>query len=296
MDTNVTFILPFSNEDILKNWFLKSPIKDEEIIKLEISKNKSAPILINEILDDLKKKQWLVFCEEWVRFLKKINPLLKDKNKQVVYGITGARILKDENKFQVFDGRTGYQMIDDKLVDSLGQGCLVIHSSLLKKFDLKFDEEFKDRYMVDFSLQCKTKGIKVGIIALNSRFKERIIRYGKEHIFRKKLRQKYSKFLPIGLWGGTLTNDPKQDLMTFLNQREDWIETLFKEKSQLLSKVTEYEKTFSDFLGTEELSKNFQKWDSQKSAEIQKKLYDKLETKLVWIFWNSSKWKHLAGT
>jgi len=281
--TKVAYIIPYSSEDILNRWFLKSPIKDEEIITLKVTKEKSAPILLNEILDDLKSKQWLVFCNDWIRFLKKIEPVLENKKKNFLYGITGARFKKDEKKLQVFDGRTGYKNLENKIVDSIGQGCMILHSSILKKFDLKFDENFVEGYMVDFSLQCRTNDIKIAIIPVESKFKERIMPFEEEEIFRNKLRQKYSHLLPLGTFGGTLTEDNQSDLKTFLNQRENWIKTLIKEKNQLRSKVKEYEDMLCD------LTLNEQRGDSShdipnKNEILEEKLFDKLETKLVWIF------------
>jgi len=178
MTTNVAFIVPFSNEEILKKWFLKSPVKEEEIIKLPIDKEHSAPKLINKFLSNLKGKQWLVFCEEWIRLLKNVEPILADRNKNTTYGITGARIRKEDSKLQIFDGRTGYNKLDNKQVDSLGQGCIAVHSSAIKKFNLKFDENFEEKYMVDFSLQCKVNGMKNCIMSVDSRFKERVTPFG----------------------------------------------------------------------------------------------------------------------
>jgi len=280
----VTFVVPFSNEEVLKRWFLRSPLEDCEIIKLQVSKEKSASFQLNEILDVLKKKQWLVFCEEWVRLLKNVSPFLEGRSKNVLYGITGARLRKDDNKLQIFDGRSGYQMIDNKVVDSLGQGCIIIHASALKKFDLKFDENFVEKYMVDFSLQCSTQGMKLAILSLNCRFRERISPYSQEEIFRDRLRKKYHNLLPIGLFSGTLTENSELDLKSLLNQRENWISTLIKEKSQLTSKVNEYEKIMSDLTGSANGKKNFQKYDENKSSILEKKLFDDLESKLVWIF------------
>lgn len=277
---SVTFVVPFENEEVLKRWFLKSPLEDVEIIRLQLNKEKSAPNQLNEILNELKKKQWLVFCEQWVRLQKNIAPFLEGRSKKVLYGITGARLRKDDNKLQTFDGRTGYKMIDSKPVDSLGQGCMIIHGSALKKFDLKFDENFVEKYMVDFSLQCSTQGMKVVILSLESRFKERILPYEKEEIFRDRLRKKYHHLLPIGLFGGTLTENSELDLKSFLKQRENWITTLIEEKSQLTSKVNGYEKIMSDVIA----SKNLPQYSADNSSILEKKLFEELESKLVWIF------------
>jgi len=280
-NTELSYIIPFSNDNILKNWFMKSPLEDEEIITLHLDQENSAPQKLNKILDDLKKKQWLVICDEGVRLLKNARQFLKDLDKKRLYGITGARIGKEDKKFQTFDGRTGFKMINNKIVDSIGQGCMIFHASLLKKHELQFDESFIERYMVDFSLKCKIKGIDVSILSIESRFKERVFSYEEEELFRKKLRQKYSKYLPIGLWGGTLTENSQEDLKTFLNQRENWIKTLIKEKAQLTSKVIEFEKLIGSFN-----KKNFplSSKHNREQFELENELYDKLETKLIWIF------------
>jgi len=284
MTSKVTYIVSFSNEDVLKNWFLKSPLENEEVITLPVSKEISAPYQLNKILDDLKGKQWLVFCDEWVRLLKNFSNIIRDRDKNVLYGITGALIRKSNNQLQIFDGRTGYNMIDKKLVDSVGQGCMVIHSSAIRKFDLMFDEDFNDKYMIDFSLQCKVHGMKVAIISMRSTFKERVIPYATEEFFRQKLREKYLQYLPIGLWSGTLTENSQTDLKTFLAQRENWIKTLLKEKRQLNSKVKEYEKTLGSLADSENSLKGTEQSASIHSDNIKDKLYNELESKLVWIF------------
>jgi len=279
MAAKVTYIVPYSDDRVLKNWFLKSNIEDDELIKLKISKDRSAPQLLNEILDDLKKKEWLIFCEEWVRILQNPNSILESKNQKILFGITGARI-KEDGDIQTFDGRLGYPMVDRKFVDSLGQGCMILHADALKKFDLMFDENFEDKYIVDFSLQCKIKGFNAAILALQCRYKERIIPVKKEEIFKEKLRKKYSDLLPIGLWSGTLTNNPHEDLKALLTRREEWIRILIKEKGKLTTKVDDYEKTFGRYIDP----KDAQNYDSVKHSEVEKKLYEDLETKLVWIF------------
>ena len=278
MVIKVCYIVPYSDERVLKNWFLRSNLEDE-VIKLKISKEKSAPQLLNEILDDLKKKEWLIFCDEWVRLLEKPNSILESKNHKILYGVTGA-LIKEDGVIQTFDGRLGYPMVDGKFVDSLGQGCMILHADAIKKFDLMFDENFEDKYMVDFSLQCKIKGFNAAILALQCRYKERIIPVEKEEIFKEKLRKKYPDLLPIGLRSGILTNNPHEDLKALLTQREEWIRILIKEKGKLSSEVDDYKKTFGRYIDPKEA----QKYDSVQHSEVQKKIYEDLETKLVWIF------------
>lgn len=276
--TKVTFIVPYSNEVVLEKVFLKSNIEDE-VIKLKITKDKSAPQLLNEILDELKRKEWLVFCDEWVRLLQNPKSILEINNINILYGVTGAR-MKEDNTLQTFDGRLGYPMVDRKFVDSLGQGCMILHAKALKKFDVKFDENFDEKYMVDFSLQCKIKGFNTAILALQCRFKVRFNSVEKEEIFKEKLRKKYPNLLPLGLWSGTLTNDPYEDLKALLEKREEWIRILIQEKSKLSANIDDYKKTFGRYIDP----KDAQKYDSVPHSEVEKKLYEDLETKLVWIF------------
>jgi len=74
MTEKVTYVVPFSNENILKKWFLRGSIKKENVIRIAISPEQSAPKLLNKFVSELKGKQWLVFCEEWVRLLKNVEP------------------------------------------------------------------------------------------------------------------------------------------------------------------------------------------------------------------------------
>jgi len=244
--TEVIFVVPFSNIEILNNWFLKSSIDFAEIIKIHLNKEKLATVELNKILESLPENKWIIFCDEWVRILNDIRPSLEGRNTNFLYGITGAKFDKKNVKLEKFDGRTGTPDFDNKEVDSIGQGCMVVHSSILKKTKIKFDEKFTDRYMVDFSLQWKSQGKKVAIISLASNYMPRIIPLNKEKFFIATLMKKYSNLLPVGSWGGIISQDLESNVESIFEQRENWIKSLVKEKMDLETSVTKLQKEFDE--------------------------------------------------
>lgn len=246
MTEEIIFVVPFSKIEILNDWFLKSQIDYAHIIKIPLNKNKIAANELNQFLDKLPENKWIVFCDEWVQIVNDVRPILQGRNKNFLYGITGARIDKNSLKLQKCDGRSGFQELDNEKVDSIGQGCMIAHSSALIKNGIKFDEKFEEKYIVDFSLQWQNKIGKVAIIPLKCNFLPRVIPFKKEKLFMKKLREKYSNLLPLGLWAGTLTDDSKFDEQTFLDQRDSWIQNLLNEKIELKSIINKLQKEFEE--------------------------------------------------
>jgi len=280
--TSLVYIVPYSNEKILNKWFFRSPTNDNQVKTIQIPKESCAPIELNKILEDYDDNNWLVFCDQDVRLLENLAPLLDGKKKDTLYGVTGAVIKKPQNEIVIIDGRTGYPMIDNKKMDSVGQGCMIIHSSALKKYNCKFDEHFVDLYMIDFSLQCKQNGMKIASISLPSIFNEKVINIEKIENYKKILRQKYADLLPIGLWSGILSHDEFDDLKNYVSIRDNWINTLIKEKKLLQAKLRRHEKIVQD--ASEKTS--FTNLQGKKSSEfkILAEHYKELEKKLVWIF------------
>ena len=185
MVDEVIFVVPYSNIETLTNWFLKSPTDFGHIIKIDLGKEKLPSTELNYVIENFPDDKWIVFCDEWVRLLNDIRPSLEGRNRNVLYGITGARYDKKNVLLQKFDGRTGDPQFDNKEVDSLGQGFLIVHSSILKKSGLKFDKNFVDKYMVDFSLQWKSQGKKNAIISLTSSYMPRILHLKKKKYWSK---------------------------------------------------------------------------------------------------------------
>ena len=175
MAFNVKYIVTVSDEEVLNRWFMKSPLKGAEVVPVRITEGNPAAKLLNRILRNIDGNQWLVFCDEGVRLLKDPSPILEKKNKDVFYAIRGARFDKINKKFHYFDGSMGYQMLEDRRIESAEEGCIMIHSSALKKIKVKFDPKLDGHLIVDFSLQCNAQKMKMVILPLGSTFREKII-------------------------------------------------------------------------------------------------------------------------
>lgn len=142
--------------------------------------NKAIPVRYNEFLDsyDYSKESWFVFCHEDFEFLEPIAPCLESAEKNNLYGQVGAI------RYGAFG--FGMQTIVGNLfcVDRNGVGpmtelgmrikkntrtetfdccCLMVHSSLVEKFRLRFDEKLLfDFYVEDF---CASAFVNFGILS-----------------------------------------------------------------------------------------------------------------------------------
>jgi len=166
LDRKVTFVIPCTNKEVYGEWFSQSKIEGEKIC-LEISDKKLIPSKLNEFLKQIKDDRWLVFCNQDTTFYQDISQKLEKKKTDSLYGIIGAR-LKTNGELEPLDGRSGNFLLEDREVDSLGQCCIAIHSSTIKKHTLKFDDAFYDNFMMDFSLSCKRAGIPIRIIPIRA--------------------------------------------------------------------------------------------------------------------------------
>jgi len=276
-DNKIAFIVPYNNEQILNKWFKKSQINDSEVKTISIPSDSSAPQELNKNIENFPNK-WLVFCEQGVRFHKDVASFLENKNKDVVYGIIGASLKKSENKIHIVDGRTGHPGNDEKEVDSLGQGCIIIHSSIFKKFNCKFDERFHHVYMSELSLYCKSKGLKVAILPIPSLFRDQIINLQDIENYNKILREKYSNILPIGLWWGILSAEPYDDLKSYTELRDEWIKLLIRDKAEINSKLRQQEQIMEEIRKNEGMIGT----DNPESVALEK-YNENLEKKLVWV-------------
>ncbi len=274
----LVYLVPVLNPEIFDNWFAKSEI-EEEILKIPIPSNSSVSQEFNKILENIPEDKWLVFCEQDVRFLENIVQKLEDKDQSVVYGVMGAR-RTDDGKREIIDGRGGNSALEGKLVDSLTQGCIIVHSSLLKKLHFTFDASLDFQYMLDFSLYCKKRGIPQKIIPIRIMKRETVVPISKIEEYKKILRQKYIEILPIELWGSTLSTNEIVDLLSYVEERDKWISILLQEKKILFTQLRDKEKLFDDIMNESPKDTNL-KIDK---SNMMKKMYEQLEEKIVWIF------------
>lgn len=131
--------------------------------------NAGLPRRYNEFLEqyDYSMPSWLVFCHEDWEILESISEKLKNLDKRALYGSFGARMTrKDDELVRQYVGKIsdctkdggnvrtlGSEFENLTRVDTLDCQALIVHSSLVDKYRLRFDEEFSfDLYVEDFCL------------------------------------------------------------------------------------------------------------------------------------------------
>lgn len=138
-----------------------------------------------EIRRLLNNDAWIVFCHEDFEFLENPAPLLEAADKDSIYGPIGGVIYSEkhwllkERWSGVFRGKImesekdGSNVIESGInvpmeteVDTLDCQCMIVHSSLLRKFALRFDERLSfDLYVEDFCINALLSyGVKTRIL------------------------------------------------------------------------------------------------------------------------------------
>lgn len=130
----------------------------------------------NDFIDSLgpEDDSWIVFCHEDWQALENLAGAVKDFDKKIIYGPVGV-FVRDGRRSDLIVG-TGSIMECDKdggnprrlamvcrkgRVDTLDCQCVIVHSSLLAGYELRFDENLKfDMYAEDF---CANAFVKCGI-------------------------------------------------------------------------------------------------------------------------------------
>ena len=146
--------------------------------------NISVPILYNRFLDtyDYNKEAWFIFCHNDWELLQDIRPVLADLDKGCIYGPVGAKnVYYNNGAMKLFCGScceekrdgTGRRIIglsSDKFkqADTLDCQCLIVHSSLVQKYNLRFDNHLSwHLYVEDFCIHAwLSHGIKSYATAL----------------------------------------------------------------------------------------------------------------------------------
>ena len=136
------------------------------------NRNENLPISVryNQFLNsyDFSKPAWFVFCHTDWEIQDDINLKLTYLSKDCIYGAAGSYIVNLPDK--IFKQNTGSFMettrdnnsvrisIQDEevcRVDSLDSMVMIVHSSLVEKFNLRFDENlYWDLYVEDFCLNA----------------------------------------------------------------------------------------------------------------------------------------------
>ncbi len=139
--------------------------------------NKYISLRYNEFLNsyDYSKEAWFIFCHSDWELNTDITSLLSGFDKNKIYGPIGcqgdfditvkgkySRIYKGECMEISRDGsqqrKTSFCSFKDPLVDTLDCQAMLVHSSLINKYNLRFDENLKwDLYIEDFCINSYLK-------------------------------------------------------------------------------------------------------------------------------------------
>lgn len=138
--------------------------------------NEHISIHYNRFLDayDYTNPAWFIFCHEDFELTQDITPLLTSLDKTALYGPIGAKTsiryfglfyvwqllgqITESNKDGSNPRLIGTSVPSGTTIETFDCQCLIVHSALIKKTGLRFDEHLSfDLYIEDFCIQAKEK-------------------------------------------------------------------------------------------------------------------------------------------
>ena len=136
-----------------------------------LNENKTISARYNSFLEayDYSKPQWLIFCHEDWELKENLAEKLSLLDKNAIYGPTGrfdnmAGLKENQNIGQIINSDKNGQNAENvglycdvlTKVGTLDCQCLIVHSSLVEKFRLRFDEKLSfDLYVEDFCINAR---------------------------------------------------------------------------------------------------------------------------------------------
>ena len=131
--------------------------------------NQPIPIRYNNFLDsyDYSQESWFVFCHEDFEFQENVLEITHKLSKEALYGpighlrsgILGFGIQKVRGQIKIMKKNAssqqswliGRNLRKPALVETFDCCCVIVHSSLIRKYCLRFDERLEfDMYVEDF--------------------------------------------------------------------------------------------------------------------------------------------------
>ncbi|MCQ2966099.1 MAG: hypothetical protein MJ250_05105 [Alphaproteobacteria bacterium] len=120
--------------------------------------------------NDYSKDAWFIFCHEDWELKEDISSKLSNLDKNALYGPIGVTFgkfwklatTKGEITQSDKDGndisKQGHFVHTNEVVGTFDCQCLIVHSSLIKKYNLRFDENLLfDLYVEDFCINAREK-------------------------------------------------------------------------------------------------------------------------------------------
>lgn len=129
-----------------------------------LAENLPITVRYNSFLDgwDFSRKAWFIFVHEDYEFLEPVGPLLERVDPGCLYGTVGARSTRpgDDVVWALNSNRDGSDLglygrpfAGQPAVLTVDCNCLMVHSDLVRKCHLRFDENLSfDLYAEDFAI------------------------------------------------------------------------------------------------------------------------------------------------
>ena len=147
------------------------------LVPLDNSKDNSAiPIRYNMFLEsyDFSHDAWFVFCHEDFEFCEDVRGILSGLDRNALYGpighirvgifgfgmqsVRGEIQQTDKRGTALAESRIGRRLNHPLKVETFDCCCFMVHSSLIKRFGLRFDERLEfDLYVEDFCASANVR-------------------------------------------------------------------------------------------------------------------------------------------
>ena len=191
---NITIVTAVTNKKQYQHFVFKNRYLQNCMLRFYDNSQENLPIptRYNHFIEnELSENTWTIFCHQDFEFLQNPEEILKDLDPNYVYGPIGVETQihsslhlifhswrikpsfhKKKEYLSVFQGQIhqyggkkpfllGRYLSRPANVDTLDCCCVIVHSSLLKKHNLRFDSTFDFHlYAEDFCLSAHLKGIK----------------------------------------------------------------------------------------------------------------------------------------
>ncbi len=172
--------------DMYNRLVKENPFYPKGVIFTAFDNNKenlTIPVRYNSFLDsyDYSNEDWFVFCHEDWELKEDLEKRLNNLDKNNLYGVIGTSLNWNgfsnpthgeiENSNKDGSGLIKYGNPNNNLmpVGTFDCQCLIVHSSLVKKYKLRFDENLTwDLYVEDFCISARENhAISSNILQLN---------------------------------------------------------------------------------------------------------------------------------
>lgn len=175
----LSIVTLINNYDIYRDNVLKSTLKEFDnyyIEYIEIYNSISASSGLNEGIK--KSNNDLIFCchqdvqfldrwyEQLIKLLNMLDEHEKNSDGKNIWGVCGSAGTSYSGKMFGVHSGLGMDGLDSVQVQTLDCCTLLLRKSIMKKYDMTFDENLKWYHMYgeDISLQSNDKGLKVYVL------------------------------------------------------------------------------------------------------------------------------------